>query len=657
MTKQMYLFLWVLICLMPFSVTRAEANKKPFVIPELKEWKGANGDFIPGNTTRITYLEKENGSRQVAEQLAADYQTLFGKQIPVVAGKGKAGDFVLQLKADKKLGDEGYAIQIKDRVILTAPTTKGLFWATRTLLQLAEQDEQQALPKGEIRDFPDYSIRGFMLDCGRKFIPMSFLRDYVKIMSYYKMNTFQIHLNDNAFKQFFEHDWMKTYAAFRLESETFPGLAAPDGHYTKKEFIELQLLADSLGVEIIPEIDVPAHSLALTQYCPELGSQEYGMDHLDLFNPKTYEFVDALFKEYLEGENPVFRGPRVHIGTDEYSNKKKDVVEKFRAFTDHYIRYVESFGKQACVWGALTHAKGDTPVKSENVLMSAWYNGYADPAEMMKQGYQLISIPDGLLYIVPAAGYYYDYLNTERLYKEWTPVQIGKAVFEEHHPQISGGMFAVWNDHYGNGISTKDIHDRAYPAMQTLAVKMWTGKSTALPYQEFNVDRLLLSEAPGVNVAGRVGKKPACVMELPQIESGQTTELKEIGYPYSVSFEIEGAKEEPGTVLFRSADAVVYLADPITGRLGFARDGYLNTFNYYLPVGQKVKLTISGDNKHTALYVNDQLKDDLTIQKRWFNEGKDKMNYVRTLVFPLQKAGQFNSQIRQLKVYNYWVNN
>lgn len=656
MTKQIYLFLLITFCLVSVTNIQAEINQKPFVIPELKEWKGADGDFIPTNTTRITYSEKENESRQVAEQLAADYQTMFGKQIPVVAGKGKAGDFVLQLKADKKLGNEGYAIQIKDRVILTAPTTKGLFWATRTLLQLAEQDEQQALPKGEIRDFPDYAIRGFMLDCGRKFIPMSFLRDYVRIMSYYKMNTFQIHLNDNAFKQYFEHDWMKTYAAFRLESETFPGLAAPDGHYTKKEFIELQLLADSLGVEIIPEIDVPAHSLAFTQYCPEIGSQEYGLDHLDLFNPKTYEFVDALFKEYLEGENPVFRGPRVHIGTDEYSNKKKDVVEKFRAFTDHYIRYVESFGKQACVWGALTHAKGDTPVKSENVLMSAWYNGYADPAEMMKQGYQLISIPDDFLYIVPAAGYYHDYLDTEQLYREWTPAKIGQAVFDEQHPQISGGMFAVWNDHYGNGISTKDIHDRAFPAMQTLAVKMWTGTSTTLPYQKFDAARLHLSEAPGVNVAGWVGKKPTCVMELAQVQSGQTTELKEIGYPYSVSFEIEGAKEEPGTVLFRSSDAVVYLADPITGRLGFVRDGYLNTFNYYLPVGQKVKLTISGDNKHTALYVNDQLKDDLTIQTRWFNEGKDKMSYVRTLVFPLQKAGQFNSQIHQLKVYNYWVN-
>lgn len=58
--------------------------------------------------------------------------------------------------------------------------------------------------------------------------------------------------------------------------------------------------------------------------------------------------------------------------------------------------------------------------------MSAWYNGYADPKEMIKQGYDLISIPDGYLYIVPAAGYYYDYLNTEMLYKEWTLPTSGK---------------------------------------------------------------------------------------------------------------------------------------------------------------------------------------------------------------------------------------
>ena len=95
----------------------------------------------------------------------------------------------------------------------------------------------------------------------------------------------------------------------------------------KKEFIDLQKLAEECFVEIIPEIDAPAHTLAFSHYKPEIGSKEYGMDHLDLFNPETYKFMDGLFKEYLEGEEPVFRGPRVHIGTDEYSNKDKKVVE------------------------------------------------------------------------------------------------------------------------------------------------------------------------------------------------------------------------------------------------------------------------------------------------------------------------------------------
>ena len=244
-----------------------------------------------------------------------------------------------------------------------------------------------------------------MIDCGRKFIPMSYLQDLVKIMAYYKMNTLQVHLNDNGFKQYFDNNWDKTYAAFRLESETYPGLTARDGSYSKKEFIDFQKQAATNFVEIIPEIDIPAHSLAFTHYKPEIGSKEYGMDHLDLFKPETYQFADNLFKEYLKGDDPVFVGKRVHIGTDEYSNAKKEVVEKFRALTDHYIRLVEGFGKQAVIWGALTHAKGDTPVKSENIIMNAWYNGYADPATMIKDGYQLISIPDAMVYIVPLAGY------------------------------------------------------------------------------------------------------------------------------------------------------------------------------------------------------------------------------------------------------------
>lgn len=653
MKIQLYWLLSAALLFLP-GKANAENNKKPFVVPELQEWKGSNGMFTPQATSRIVYTGKDPLALDVANRFAADYEQMFGRRMQVVQGRAAAGDFVLTLSPDKRLGEEGYTLKVSDRVVISAPKSKGLFWATRTLLQLAEQQEGQALPKGTARDYPDYAIRGFMMDCGRKFIPMDMLRDYVKTMAYYKMNTFQIHLNDNGFKQYFEQDWNKTYAAFRLECETFPGLTARDGFYTKKEFIALQQLGDSLGVEIIPEIDVPAHALALTQYKPEIGSEEYGMDHLDLFKPETYEFVDALFREYLEGSQPVFRGKRVHIGTDEYSNKKKDVVEKFRAFTDHYIRFVESFGKQACVWGALTHAQGDTPVKSDNVLMGAWYNGYADPKEMVKQGYDLISIPDGYLYIVPAAGYYYDYLNTEMLYKEWTPAHVGDVVFPEKHKQIKGGMFAVWNDHAGNGISTKDIHYRVFPAMQTLAVKMWTGVDPTVPYAEFDKARRELSEAPGVNYAGRIGGAPRSVYNVEVLQPGMKTGLKEIGYQYTVSFDINAVREERGTELFRSPDAVFYLSDPASGKLGFIRDGYLNTFNYQFYPEEAASVTITGDEKVTRLYIDGKLKEELNRQERFFDkEGKAKMNYVRTLVFPLEKAGNFKSSIRNVEVLNY----
>ena len=640
---------WILFLFCAF-VLNLNAQEKPFVIPELKEWKGGKGYFIPTGEARIVYTDST--LREIAEQFAQDYQKMFSVRLNVSDRKAQKGDFVLSLKKDRELGKEGYTIDIDKQVNVSAPKAIGVYWATRTLLQIAEQSDNRQLPQGTIRDYPDYDMRGFVIDCGRKFIPMDYLRDMVKILSYYKMNVFHIHLNDNGFKQYFNHDWDKTYAAFRLECETFPGLTARDGYYTKQEFIHFQEEAEKQFVEIIPEIDAPAHTLAFSQYKPEIGSKEYGMDHLDLSNPETYAFMDALFEEYIGGNNPVFRGPKVHIGTDEYSNKDPNVVEQFRAFTDHYINYVEKFGKQAFVWGALTHADGKTPVKSDNVGMYAWYNGYAEPKEMVKQGYKLVSIPDGLVYIVPAAGYYYDYLNTEYLYNHWTPAHVGDVVFEEKDPAILGGMFAVWNDHVGNGISVKDIHHRVFPALQTVAAKTWSS-SVSVPYALFESNRKKLSEAPDVNQLARVGKEPGLVYEADEVHCGMQLPYPEIGYNYTITFDLEAAQERFGTELFRSPNAVFYLSDPVSGQFGFSRDGYLNTFRFHPYPQEKVRIKITGDNVSTSLFVNNRLIERMDIQKRYFNAGKDSMNYVRTLVFPLHKAGDFNSKITNLKVYNY----
>ncbi len=667
--KRLLVVIAVLLCV----TVSAQNNPKPFVIPEITSWSGAQGDLIPSGRVAVKGSDKE--LQRIAAAFVADYKLLTGRELSVVKGSGKAGDIVLQL--DKKatsLGKEGYKLSVGEQAVVSAHNLQGAFWATQTLLQLAEQSDNGAMPKGEAVDIPQYEMRGFMIDCGRKFFPMDYLRKLVKIMAYYKMNTLQVHLNDNGFRQYFDNDWSKTQAAFRLESDTYPGLAAKDGSYSKQEFIDMQILAEQNYVEVIPEIDVPAHSLAFTHYKPEIGSKEYGMDHLDLFNPETYKFVDGLFREYLEGENPVFRGKRVHIGTDEYSNAKKEVVEKFREFTDHYIRFVEGFGKQAMCWGALTHAKGDTPVKSENVIMNCWYNGYANPRDMKEQGYQLVSIPDGFLYIVPAAGYYYDYLNCNYLYDHWTPAIIGNQKFDEQDPAILGGMFAVWNDHAGNGISVKDVHHRVFPAMQTLAVKCWSGKLRELPYAEFDKKRKELSEAPGVNELALFGVEQREVYSADEVKAGAELPIEEIGYDYTISFTLEGAPEQKGTELFRSANAVFYLSDPESGQLGFAREGYLNKFNFRVPQSGKVEIKIQGNNKFTRLYVNGRMRQELgpltlyamkpnelvtfqaSDENAWkpvmYNPGT-KMYYQRTLVFPLRKAGDFKSRISNFKVFNY----
>ena len=649
MKKILYLFITA-VCLLTSASAVAQKNEKPFVIPELREWKGGTGTFAVTDGTRIVYPKNSPELAAVAAQFAADYKKMFGTELAVAEGAAKKGDIALTIKKDKKLGNEGYTIKIGNKVEIAATTATGAFWATRTILQMTETGGV-GLPQGTIRDWPDYAMRGFMLDCGRKYIPIEFLREYVEFMAYYKMNTFQIHLNDNGFKQFFNHDWSKTQSAFRLESEYFPGLTARDGYYTKQEFIDLQKLAEGLFVEIIPEIDVPAHSLAFTKYRPEIGSKDYGLDHLDLFKEETYQFVDSLFDEYLKGDNPVFRGKRVHVGTDEYSNRDKAVVEQFRHFTNHCLTLVEGYGKQAMAWGALTHAQGDTPVKVDNIILNAWYNGYADPAKMIELGYDLVSIPDGYLYIVPAAGYYYDYLNCKHLYEAWTPAQIGNQKFDERHPKIKGGMFAVWNDHPGNGISCNDIHYRVYPAMQTLAVKMWTGAEPKLPYEQFDQARTALSDAPGININGRYNGKFEFQKKV--VMPGEKNDIKNIGEEYSVSFTVEAAKEQKGTVLFCDNVSTVYLCDPIEGKIGFSRDGYLNTFNYSLFPGEKARITISGDRNETKLYVDGKLIETLAKTTLYFNEGgKDKMYYTSTLVFPLAEAGNFKSKVSNLIVVN-----
>ncbi len=631
------------------AVAAAAREVCPKVIPALQEWKGGKGKLTLPMTGRIVVAATTDTATllPVARTLRSDLAEMTGRDFAVAVGKAARGDISLALtKPDSVLGEEGYVMETDRHVSISAPTARGVFWGTRTLLQIIAS-EGGTLPKGVARDWADYPNRGFMLDVGRKFFTMDFLRQYVKMLSFYKMNEFQIHLNDNGFPAYFNNDWNQTYAAFRLESDRFPGLAAKDGSYTKQEFIDLQHLAAQYGVNIIPEIDFPAHSLAFVHYKPEIGSDKYGRDHLDLYAPETYVFLDSLLDEYIGGENPVFIGPDVHIGTDEYDARE---AERFRWFTDRYLKFINSYGKNPRMWGSLRWLKGTTPVTSENVTINAWSYDWIDPKQSLKDGYKIINTCDSYLYIVPAAGYYYDFLNTRWLYDNWRVGKVNsREEVPEHTPGLLGGMFAVWNDHCGNGISEQDVHLRAYPAAQVMAEKLWRGKNEAVSYDDFAALAARLPEGPGVNLLARVAPDvvlPGAADTLTL--DGNTfveTPVAEVGYPYAVEFEIcPDANQTAGNTLFSGPHSRFITNWDGQGKPAFSRDGYTFVFHAaHIPAGEWTKVRIEGDYKGTTIYINGKKTERLEGRKQHHFNAKhkrlDAMYIQETLIFPLQRIG------------------
>ena len=186
MRNRLFTTCLMLLCAVASGLLKAE-NDKPFVIPELRHWQGADGMMAINAQSKVVYANDELAD--VAESLAKDYGMMFGKELKTkAASKAQEGSIIMVLTDDQELGDEGYSIEINDGVAISANTVTGAYWATRTLLQILEQYEGTHLPKGSVRDWPDYALRGFMIDCGRKYIPLEYLKVYTKVMAYYKMH-------------------------------------------------------------------------------------------------------------------------------------------------------------------------------------------------------------------------------------------------------------------------------------------------------------------------------------------------------------------------------------------------------------------------------------------------------------------------------------
>lgn len=412
--------------------------------------------------------------------------------------KPTEGDIVLNFRkavGDGKewtqtLGDEGYELNLEAEspgvISISARTKRGVRWGCVALGQLLEKSEGQ-LPTGVLRDYPAWSVRGFGIDVGRRPVSLELLYRIAEELSKHQMNTLQIHLNDNQIISQSDYDGTKEgarqlYAGFRLESDVRnragQSITSQDLYYSKEEFAQFIEDAAVMGVEVVPEIDTPAHSLALTKVFPKLGlsGDPESVDQLDLSNPAAQKLAEMIWSEYLT-ESDVFSGTgTVHIGMDEYFGNQKAFVDYMKALSDYVAEAAPE--KTIRMWGSLSKTGQDYSGLSRKIQLQVWDTDWTDPLEMYDAGFSVINSLSSSLYLIPGGGY--DRLDLDFLEKKWQP-----NVFETQErtwelPRWSsrtlGACYMLWNDYAsqdGNEITEDGLFERFAEPLDILARKLW----------------------------------------------------------------------------------------------------------------------------------------------------------------------------------------
>ncbi|GAA4905022.1 hypothetical protein GCM10025789_25310 [Tessaracoccus lubricantis] len=482
----------------------AQPNDAPLIVPELQQWRGGEGVFTleAGSPTLVA----SDGAAELATRFAADL-TAYTSFPSEVTSASEEADVVLlldpQLAVDgtgQLFAAEGYELVADaDRVTITARTENGLYYGTRTLLQgLMQAAGRDEFPVGVAVDWPDYADRGFMLDVGRRYFTPEFLRDYIAMMGWYKLNSFQIHLNDNQIPRP-ATGWQDGYAAFRLASENpeLAGLAAEDGSYDRETWRSFEEAAAQNAVTITPEIDVPAHSLAFIQWRPELGLNGGDDDMLDLSKPETRATIKMVFDEFMDW----FEGPVVHFGADEYSRAE---AEEYRDFFNEMAAHIRRRGKQPAAWGSMTVMHGSSEGYDRDVLIGAWNNGWYGMAAAEADGYDYVNMNDSTLYVVPFADYYHGQgLNNQRLYDVWLPNRLDATdIVPPGGP--NGARFAVWNDLVEADYTELDVDGLIKDSFPVIAQKTWKAQTPSRSYAEFTAGVRDIGRGPGLTTIGAV---------------------------------------------------------------------------------------------------------------------------------------------------------
>ncbi|CAL5872812.1 uncharacterized protein PFLUO_LOCUS7081 [Penicillium psychrofluorescens] len=418
---------------------------------------------------------------------------------------------------DGRPTEEGYELEVEDdRLYIRGSGARGMWWGTRTVLQQLVLTNQSMIPSGRMHDAPAFATRGFMLDAGRKWYSLSFLKDLCTYASFFKISEFHYHATDNyPLTRGPDLPWNEVYSQFALRPENpdlQPLVQRANETLSRDEFDQFQVHCAQRGVTVIPEIEGPGHCLSVTKWKPELALAE--RDLLNLSHPETIPLMRSIWSEFL----PWFHTSEVHIGADEYNSTLADDYIGFVNEMSHFIE--ESSGKQIRIWG--TYEPSSTLSIDKNVTIQHWQYGQSDPVALARDGYQIINSEDWWAYMslknnhvpITPAPYPQSFNNTRILNFanqdswQWAPQLFNPVNTTEqpHSNAVRGAILAAWNDNGPDATTQLEAYYAIRNGIPVVASRSWTG-SRGPRLDETSLDEsiaLLTSNAVGQNLDRRL---------------------------------------------------------------------------------------------------------------------------------------------------------
>ncbi|MDI3422170.1 beta-N-acetylhexosaminidase [Streptomyces luteolus] len=496
----------------------ATATTVPPTIPAVRNF--APGDtataWRPVRATRVvlrpeTARELRSEAQALAAELVQEGHLPREPQI-VVSSAFAPHDVVLGLgPVDGSTSPEAYRIDTNRGLVITGRSAAGVFYGTRTLLQILRQ---RRAVNGRITDWPEYAQRGLMVDVGRKHFSPGWLEGKIRELAWLKLNVLHLHLSDSL--------------GFRIESESHPEIVTRPA-LTKDQVRRLIALAERNHVTIVPEIDSPGHMVAILEAHPELqlvrkdGTRDVG--NLDYSKPAARALMADLIGEYAD----LFPGPWFHLGGDEYFGYPWDskritgenapqlldyareeagpdatLLDGFNTYMNGLVDQLASQNKRAKMWNDhVVPGQGLVEI-DPRVQVEVWIRWNTDEPtveDYIRAGYDVVNGHGDHLYFILAPEQQHETgkKSAQGVYDLWNPRSF------MHTPTVdmqladdapmSGAHLSIWCDNPGFQ-TEQQVSDSVRPWLRSFSQQMWGSTKSAPTYAEFTPLITSVGDAP-----------------------------------------------------------------------------------------------------------------------------------------------------------------